>query len=126
MWGWCQDEPCESVCRSVRHKAVKLEEYTKEDGKISMVNINFIHSNAKSQCIIAKLKTSIYHNSANISYKIDMDRNSNILPFCTYKILFPRSMKKLLSQAENKNSKLKTYNNKVIRQLGSYFITLKT
>ena len=79
-----------ALCRSVRHKAVKLDKYTEEDGQINMVNIDVINSNAKSPGIIAKLKTSSYQNGVNILYKIDMSSNSNILPFCIYRVLFPR------------------------------------
>ena len=90
-----------AVCRSVRHKAVleveqELDKYT-EDGQIDMVNINIINSNAKIQGIIAKLKTSSYQNSANISFKTDIGSNSNNLPFHIYKIIFPRSTENLLS-----------------------------
>ena len=85
----------------MRQKAVhavelELDEYTIEGRQIDIVNIDFINSNAKSLGIIAKLKDS-YQNSTNISYKIDMGSNSNILPFHIYKIIFPRSTKKLLS-----------------------------
>ena len=71
-----------AVCTSVRNKAVNeveqlLDKYTEEDGKINVVNIDFINSNAKSPNIIAKLKISGYQNSVNISYKIDIGSNSN-------------------------------------------------
>ena len=45
--------------------------------------------------IIAKLETSSYQNSVNISFKIDTCSNSNILPSHKYKNLFPRLKKKL-------------------------------
>ena len=44
-----------AVCRSARHKAVKLDKYTEEDGQIDMANIDFINSNEKSQ-IYCKIK----------------------------------------------------------------------
>ena len=40
-----------TVCRSVRCKAVKLDEYSEEDGKIDMVNVDFINCNAKSPAL---------------------------------------------------------------------------
>ena len=88
-----------AVCRSTRHRAVhkseqELDKYIEENGQIDMVKINFINSQAKSPGIIANFKTSSYQNSAKISHKVDRDRDSNILPFCLYKILFPRSTKK--------------------------------
>ena len=81
----------------MKHKAVELDKYTEEDRKIDTVNIDFINSNAKSPGIIAKLNTSSSQKPANISYKMDTGSNSHILPFYTYKILFPRSTKKLFS-----------------------------
>ena len=91
-----------AACRIVRHKTVnkleqELDEYTGEDGQIDMVNTNFINYNAKSPGIIAKLKTGSYQKSMPISYEVDIDNNSNILPFCIYETLFPMSTKKLLS-----------------------------
>ena len=67
----------------MRHKAVheveqELDKYTEENGKVDIVNIDFINSNAKSLGIIAKFKTSSYQNSNNISYKIHTGNNSNI------------------------------------------------
>ena len=59
----------------------KLDEYTEMDGQIDTVNIDFINSNAKSPGIIAKLKTSSYQNSVNVTYKISTGNNSVISPF---------------------------------------------
>ena len=76
----------------MRHQAVheveqEIDEYTKEDGQINTVNIDFINSNVKCPGIIARLETSSYQ---NISYTIGMGSNNNILPFCKYKIPIPR------------------------------------
>ena len=84
-----------AVYRSSRQIVHKVEEFG--DSQIDMVNTDIIHSNAKSSGIIVKLKTSIFHNSINISYKIDTGSNSNMLPFCIFKILFPKSANKLFS-----------------------------
>ena len=73
-----------------------------QDGNIHTVNINFINSIAKSQGIISKLKTSSYQNSAKISYKVDTDSNSNILPFHLYKSHFPRSTKSYCHESKVK------------------------
>ena len=48
------------VCRSLRHKAVKLDKYTEEDGQTDTENMYFINSNAKFLDILAKLKISSY------------------------------------------------------------------
>ena len=74
-----------------------------------MVNIDFINSNVKSPCNKTKFETSSYQNSVNILYNTDMDNISNILPFHKCKIQFPRSNRKLLSSAESKITKFKTY-----------------
>ena len=112
-----------AACRSPRHKAVKLDKYTEQDGQINTVNNDFINSNAKCPDILATLKINSYQNGVNILYKIDIGSKSNILPFCIYKIIFPRSTKKLMSGAESKITKLKAYNNKITRQLGTCFLT---
>ena len=52
----------------------------------------------KNPKYIAKSKISSYQNSENISCKIDMGSNSNILPFHIYKIIFPRSTKSLCQE----------------------------
>ena len=84
-----------------QHKQyTKLEEF--EDSQINMVNTDNIYSNAQSSGFIAKLKTSSFHNSINVSYKIDTGSNSNMLQFCIFKILLPKSANKLLSPSENK------------------------
>ena len=107
-------EHCSEAWQRAVHKVEK--EQIEEDGKTDMVNIDFINCNAKSPGIIAKLKTSNYQSSADISYKIDTGSNSNIL--------FPRSTRKLSSWAKIRNTKLKTYNNKTIRQLWTCYLTL--
>ena len=48
-----------AVCRSSRQAVHKLEEF--EESQIDMVSTILIHSNAKSSDIIAKLKTSSFH-----------------------------------------------------------------
>ena len=55
-----------------------------------MVNVDFINPYVKNPVIIAKLKTSSYWNSTNISYKVNTGSNSNILQYHKYKIMFPR------------------------------------
>ena len=84
-----------AVCRNSRQAVHKLEEFG--DNQINMVNTDIIHSNAKCSGTIAKLKTSSFHNSINVSYKIDTGNNSNMLPFHIFEILFPKSANKLLS-----------------------------
>ena len=79
--------------KAVHEVEQELDEYREEDGQINMVNIAFTDTNAKTPGIIAKLKTSSYQNSVNILCKIDTASISNILPFCIYKFLFPRSTK---------------------------------
>ena len=107
----------------MRYKAVnkvelKLDKYTEEDGQIDTVKTDFINCNANSWIILAKLKTSSYQNSVNISYKIHTGSKSNILPFCIYKILFPRSTKKPLSWATSQK-----YSHATMRQLGTSYLT---
>ena len=84
-----------AVCINSRQSVDKVEELG--DSQIDMVNTDIIHSNAKSSGIIAKLKTSNIHNGINVLYKIDKGSNSNLLPFCIFKIVFPKSANKLLS-----------------------------
>ena len=88
-----------------------------------MVNTDFLNSNVKSPCTIAKLETSSYQNSANISYKIYMGSNNNILPFCKYKILFPRSKRSYCNELRIKTL-VKTCNNTTIRHIGTCYLTL--
>ena len=57
-----------------------------------MVNTDHIICNVKS--IETKLKTSSFHSSIHISYKLDTGSNSNRLPFCIFQILFPKSVNK--------------------------------
>ena len=92
------------VWGSVRHKAVELDEYTEEDGQIDMVNIDFIHSNAKSPGIIAKLKTSSYKTVQAFHIKQTQAVTGIFFHFTYTKILFSRSTKMLLSQAKSKNT----------------------
>ena len=75
----------------------KIEQYIEEDQQIDMVNIKFLNHNHNSPGIVAKLKTGSHQNSAKISLKIDTGRNSNVLPYCVYKILLPTSLKNLLA-----------------------------
>ena len=100
-----------AVCRSSRHAVHKLEEFGNNQN--NMVNTDNIHSNAKSSGIIANLKTCNFHNSINVTYKIDTGSNSVMLPFHIFKILFHKSANKLLSQTKNKNTKM------LIKQEGS-------
>ena len=111
-----------AVCRSARNKTVhgkeqEMDEYTEGDSQIDMVNIDFINSNVQSLGITAKLKTSSYQNSVNISYKTDTGRNSNILPFYIYKILSSKSTKSYYHELKVKTLKLKTYKNQADRIL---------
>ena len=92
-----------AFCRSTRQAVHKLEEF------------------GNNQINIVNTETSSFHNSINVLYKIDTDSNSNMLPFHIFKILFPKSANKLLSQTKNKNAK-NAY--KTGRQLGTCCLTL--
>ena len=93
-----------AVCRSSRQAVHKLEELG--DNQIDTVNTDIIHSNSRHPGIIAKLKTSSFLNSINVLYRIDTDSNSSKLPFCIFKILFPKSAKSpfVLNQKDVKNT----------------------
>ena len=91
-----------AVCRGPWQAVHKLEDH--EDGQINMVNTDHIICNVKRSSI-ATLKTSGLYSSLNISHKLDTGSNSNRLPFCIFKILFPKLANKLLSQTKNTNVK---------------------
>ena len=91
-----------AVCRSSRQAVNKLEECG--DKQNNMANTDILHSNAKSSGIIAKLKTSSFHDSIKFHIKYTSSKN-NMLLFCIFKTLFTRSANKLLSQTKNKNAK---------------------
>ena len=83
----------EAMAKKQSRARIRYRSVIEEDRETDTVNIKFFNSYSKRPGIIAKLKTSSYQHSA----KIDTGTITNILSFCVYKILSPRSANKLLS-----------------------------
>ena len=61
-----------------------------EESSIDLVNINSIPFNKNCLVITEKLKMSAGINNVIVSYKVDTDRDGNMMPLHIYKKLFPR------------------------------------
>ena len=63
-------------------------------------------------------------NKVIIPYKIDTGSDGNIMPWYIFKKLFPRRTEAELAKSIKNHIKLKTYNKKVIAQLGTCIIII--
>ena len=96
-----------AVCRDPRQAVHNIEEH--EDEQTNKVNTDHIICNAKRSSIATELKTSSLYSSINILYELDTGSNSNRLPFCIFKIIFPKSANK--GERQLKTCKLKMIHN---------------
>ena len=95
-----------------------------EDG-LEMVSINSVCFNKNCTVLIAKLEMCVDNNNMVIPHKIDTVSDGNIMPWYTFKKLFPGVIDSQLAKIVNKHIKLKTYNKTFITQLGPFGVTIE-
>ena len=116
------------VCHNKRSRTInKIElemsqEYSK--GTIEMVSIDSVCINKNQSLLTVELKTHAGNNKIIVPYKIDTGSKGNIMPWQIFKRLFKNVTEAELKKTIKRHIKLKTYNKRVITQLGTCMVTI--
>ena len=94
----------------------KVSQEYRED-EIQMMSINSVYMNRNQLVVTTKLDMHAGDNKITIQYKIDIGSDSNIMPWCIFKKLFPKVTEAELAKTINNHIKLKCITT-VIAQLG--------